>query len=108
MITDHGVVWATLVVTAVGTYLTRASFLSIAGRFRDLPPRVEQALSLIPPAVLAALVAPSVLVADGSIDPLNARLAAAALAAWAGYATKSVVVTLVVGTGALMVIDALV
>jgi branched-subunit amino acid transport protein len=108
VITDHGAVWATLVAAAIGTYLTRASFLLVARRFRDLPPRVEQALTLIPPAVLAALVAPSVLIVDGDVDPLNARLPAAILAAVVGYVTKNVIATLVVGIGALMVIDAVV
>jgi branched-subunit amino acid transport protein len=99
--------WATIAVAGAGTYLIRLSFLAVARRFRDLPPRVERALSLIPPAVLAALVAPSVLVVDGNVDLLNARAAAAAFAAAVGYLTKSVVATLVVGIGALMLIDAL-
>jgi branched chain amino acid efflux pump len=107
MITEHGAIWTALVVVGAGTYLIRASFLSVARRFSDLPPRVERALSLIPPAVLAALVAPSVLLVDGSLDPFNARLLAAALAATVGWVSKSVVATLVVGIGALMVIDAL-
>jgi branched-subunit amino acid transport protein len=105
---SHTAVWVTLVITGIGTYLTRLSFLAVAGRFRDLSPRAERGLSLIPPAVLASLVAPAVLVVDGSFDPLNTRLVAAAAAAVAGYLSKNVMVTLVVGIAVLMVLDALV
>jgi branched-subunit amino acid transport protein len=103
---SHTALWATLVVTGVGTYLTRLSFLAVAGRFRDLSPRTERALSLIPPAVLASLVAPAVLVVDGSFDVFNARVVAAAAAAVAGYRSRNVVVTLVVGIATLMILDA--
>ena len=108
MTIGHGAVWVVLVVAGIGTYLTRLSFLAVAGRFRDLSPRTERALSLIPPAVLASLVAPAVLVVDGDVDPLNPRVLAAGAAAVVGYLTKNVIATLVVGIGVLMVVEALV
>lgn len=53
---------ATIVGMAIVTYLTRIGGLALAGRL-DLGPRAQAALDAIPPAVLIAVIAPSMLAA---------------------------------------------
>lgn len=51
---------ATIVGMAIVTYLTRIGGLALAGRL-DLGPRAQAAFDAIPPAVLIAVIAPSLL-----------------------------------------------
>ena len=86
-----------ILLVAVGTYLFRVSFIAFAGRFGDLAPRVETALSMIAPAVLAAIVADSLLFNDDGwrgVDEWHIALAVTSVVAWR---TKSVALCLVVG-----------
>lgn len=64
---------------------------------------------MIPAAALAALVAPAVLRAGegGAIDVVNARVVAAALAMAVMWRTRQVLLTLVVGLGALVALQQL-
>ncbi|WNM27716.1 AzlD domain-containing protein [Demequina capsici] len=71
---------------AIGTYLIRISGIVIFGRDRDIPPRVEQALQLVGPAAMAAIVANSLLLDEGAWRPFGAwhlaALAAVGVALW--------------------------
>lgn len=98
-------VWLTIVLAGLGTFAMRASFLVFAHRLVDLPPVVQRILRQIPPAALAALVAPAVLRPEGTLDLLNPRVAAAVLAAVVSWRTRSVVLTLGVGMGALVLLE---
>lgn len=51
---------ATILAMAVVTYLTRISGLALKGRL-NVSPRAQAALDAIPPAVLVAVIAPSLL-----------------------------------------------
>lgn len=51
---------ATIVAMAVVTYLTRIAGLALKGRL-NVSPRAQAALDAIPPAVLIAVIAPSLL-----------------------------------------------
>lgn len=95
-------VWLVIVAAAVGTLALRASFVVLFRRVETVPPRVEQALGYVPPAVLTALVVPAVVVVDGSIavSPGNERLIAAALATLVAWRTERVLPTLAVGMAA--------
>jgi uncharacterized membrane protein len=77
--------WSALLVLAAGTWVLKAAGpVLLAGR--SLPPRVGSVVALLPPALLAALVAVQS-VGDGQALLVDARLggvAAAALAVWRG------------------------
>ena len=104
-----GTLWAIAIVGGVGTLLERWSFLSVAHRTTALPPVVKEGLRMIPAAALAALVAPAVFrggSADGSIDLLDPRLPAALAAVLVMWRTRNIVLTLLVGMGVLLGLDA--
>lgn len=99
--------WAVVVVIGLGTYLTRLSFVGLLGQ-RVLPRWAERPLQFVAPAVLAALVAPAVLLRDGSfqLEPtVNPRFTAAALAALVAWRFRSVSVAIVVGMGSLWLLQ---
>jgi len=96
--------WPAIVLGGAGTYLIRASFLAFARRFDEVPPALSRVLRQIPPAVLAALVAPAFLAPEGSVEWWTPELAAGALAGAVGWRTKSIVWTLVVGLGAVAIL----
>lgn len=99
-------VWVALVVSGVLTYLLRFSLLAFAHRARQVPPGVAEALRMIPAAALAALVAPAVLRTRGSVDLLDAKVVAGVLALVVMVWRRQVVLTLVVGVGALVLLRA--
>ena len=82
-------------------------FLALAHRLVHVPPRAHRVLRQIPPAALAALVFPALLRPEGHLDLWQARLAAGVLAALVAWRTRNVALTLLVGMGALLVIQAL-
>jgi branched-subunit amino acid transport protein len=95
--------WLVVLGAAVGSYVLRVSFVALFGRMDDVPPRVERTLALVPPAVLAALVLPE-LVLEGEALALsldNHRLLAGALAAVVAWRTEDMLATVAVGMGAL-------
>lgn len=69
--------WLVIAGVSLATYLLRASFIVFADPQR-FPHAFRQALRFVPPAVLAAIVVPGLLLADGALDasPRNARLLA--------------------------------
>lgn len=89
--------WVVIVGGGIATYLVRAGLLAVAHRARDLPPPVLDGLRMIPPAALAALVAPAVLRPDGPLLLWHPRPLAGVLAAVVAWRTRSVVATLLVG-----------
>lgn len=101
-------VWVAIVAAGAGTYLFRASFLSVADRLVDLPRPVTRVLEQIPPAAFAALVLPALLRPEGSLDLWQPRLLAGAVAAAVVWRTRNVGLTLVVGMGVLIALEQLV
>ena len=100
-------VWLAIVLGGVGTYCLRASFLFLFERVGDVPPRLERALRYVPAAVLAALVVPAILAADGSPTIVgNDRLLAGGLATVVAWRTGSVFATIAVGMVALVALGA--
>jgi len=75
--------WLALVVLSLGSLALRSLGPVLAGG-RPLPPRVRALTELLPPALLAALVAVQALEGDGGIvvDARVPALAAAAIAVW--------------------------
>jgi len=82
----------------LGTYLMRASFMSI-GSDVELPAVLKRSLQFVAPAVFAAIILPSVLGDDGlsRFATPDARLIAAAIASIVGLRTRSIPLVLVVG-----------
>jgi branched-subunit amino acid transport protein len=101
------VVWATVALVGLGTFLLRASFLFLFERVGGVPSRAETALGMVPAAVLSALVAPAVLAPDGAVVVAgNARLLAAVLAAAVAWYTEDVLATIVTGLIAVLAVGA--
>jgi branched-subunit amino acid transport protein len=100
--------WLVVAVVGAGTYLSRLSFVAVFGRI-GVPPWLGRALKHVAPAVLAALVAPAVLLRDGAVDAGsgNPRLYAALVAAVVAWRLRSVAATIVVGMGLLWLLQAL-
>ncbi|RDI72240.1 AzlD domain-containing protein [Halopelagius longus] len=101
MATDYGPlpVWAVIVAAGVATFAIRGSFVYLFGRIDEVPASVTRALRYVPPAVFAALVAPSLIVVEGSVavGPGNERLLAGVVAAAVTWYADSLLVTISVG-----------
>ncbi len=100
-------VWLAIILASAGTFALRASFLAFANRLVDLPPLAQRVLRQIPPAVLAALVVPSLVRPDGDLDLWQPRLLAGLVAAAVSWRTRNVGLTLVVGMGLLILVEQL-
>ena len=59
--------WLIILAVSAITFLLRASFIVFADPHR-FPHAFRQALTFVPPAVLAAIVAPGLLIRDGVLD----------------------------------------
>jgi len=100
-------VWVAILLSGIGTYAMRASFLVFADRLADVPPRVQRLLRQIPPAALASIVVPALLRPQGELDLFQSRFLAGVVAAVVAWRTRNIALTLVVGVGLVMLIDAL-
>ncbi len=67
--------WIAFILLGITTLVTRGSFIVIGERGR-LPAVVQRALRYAPAAALSALVAPDLLLAEGAVQPFNAKLLA--------------------------------
>lgn len=94
-------IWAIVIAILIGTTLARVSFIVLLGRLGGVPPRLKQVLTLVPPAALAALVFPSLLLVDGgvSIGLDNQRLLAGIVAGTVAWRTGHLLATVAVGMG---------
>lgn len=100
-------IWTTIVLAGIGTYSMRAAFLVFAHRLVDVPPAVQRLLRQIPPAALASIVVPALMRPEGQLDVLQPRFVAGVLAALVAWRSRNIALTLAVGIGVVMVIDAL-
>lgn len=100
---DATTVWIAIAALSLGTYALRASFLLGIDRIDGLPPTLEVVLPFVPTAVLAALVAPNLLLVDGTLalSPGNERLIAGAVGFAVAWYTESMLATVGVGMGVL-------
>lgn len=101
------VLWAVILAMGLGTFALRFSLLGLSGHVEGVPPRAERALQFVPAAVIAALVFPALFVVDGAFTVVgNDRLLAGLIAAPVAWRTEDILTTIVVGVGALLVIQA--
>jgi branched-subunit amino acid transport protein len=99
-------IWIAIVGAGIGTYAMRASFLVFAHRLADVPPSVQRLLRQIPPAALASIVVPGLLRPEGHLDLWQPRFLAGVVAGLVAWRTRNIALTLVVGIGIVMLIDA--
>lgn len=86
-------------IAGVGTYLLRASLVVLLGRV-TVPARLERSFRYIAPAVLAAIVAPALLLdAGGAVDPVDVSVLAGAAAVLAARKWRTIPATLAAGLG---------
>jgi len=82
---------------AAVTYLTRVTMIVTLGK--ELPDILRRWLAYVPVAILAALVAPSALAAQGRVA-WGARGWASLIGCWVAWRTRSVIWTIVAGLAA--------
>ncbi len=99
--------WVAILGAGLGTFAMRASFLAFADRLTDVPPKVQRLLRQIPPAALASITVPAILRPEGHLDLIHSHALAGAVAAVVAWKTRSIALTLVVGIGLVMLIDAM-
>ena len=100
--------WAIILGGMLVTYTTRLSFIALIPQDR-VPALMKKALRYVPPAVLATLILPELLLADGdlAIDPDNHRLIAGLLVALVAWRMKNTWLTIGLGMGALWLLTAI-
>lgn len=94
--------WVVLLVAGVLTYAIRGSFLLFADRFSALSSSTREVLRMIPPAALAALVAPALLRPDGAFVLVSPQSLAGIIALGVAWRTRNVLLTILVGLAAVI------
>jgi len=90
-------IWLLIVLSGAITFSHRASFIMLGSRLR-LPPVLQRSLAYIPPAVLAAIVAPALLSNAGpSAGPFDVRLLALVGAGFVAWRSRDLMLTFVAG-----------
>lgn len=99
---EEGLVWMLIVLVGIGTYALRLSFIHLRGWADEFPVVVEQSLTYLPEAVLAAFIFPALFTLNGTVvGMVNSRVLAASLAVVVAWRTRSMLATIVIGIGAL-------
>lgn len=96
---------ALVAIVALGTLTMRASMVTLLAN-ATIPPRLEQALSLVAPAVLAGLVAQTLFLDHGELRPFGTWYLAAAVAALVAWRTRSFGWTLLAGMVSVWLLEA--
>src|SRR5512145_1704007 len=98
------IIWITLFLAGLLTFLTRLSFIALWGRWAP-PEWLRRSLRFVPPAVLTAIIFPELLIREGAFTPFNPRLLAGVVAVFVAWRTKNIVWTIVVGMGILLLLQ---
>jgi branched-subunit amino acid transport protein len=98
--------WIIIACVSATTFLMRASFIVFADPHK-FPHLFRQALKFVPPAVLAAITAPGILMIGGIVDLslTNERLIAGLVAIVATIFMRSAMTTIAVGMGTLWLLQ---
>ena len=101
-------VWAIILALAIATYFNRLSFLGLLAHF-ELPRLLQRMLAYVPPAIIAAIIAPQVFPASAHDLPTLdwPRLVAALLAVIIALRTRNTLATISIGMLALWGMQAL-
>lgn len=92
-------VWVVVVGVGVVTYLLRASFIFGIDYLGEFPPAIERLLPFFPIAILSALIAPNLLLVDGTVAVglNNPRLVAGVVAFGVAWYTEDILATVGIG-----------
>ena len=98
--------WVILLAAGLLTYAMRLSFILLWGKI-ELPAWLQRSLRFVPPAVLTAIFFPELFLPAGKLNLSlgNTRLIAGTLAALVAWRTRNIVLTILVGMGALLLIQ---
>ena len=98
--------WLVILAVSAATFLLRASFMVFADPHR-FPHLFRQALAFVPPAVLAAIVAPGLLLRDGVLDftASNERLFAGLVAIVATIFVRNAMAAIAAGMSTLWLLQ---
>ena len=101
--------WLIFLAGGLLTFATRLSFIWLIGQ-RKAPEWLQRALRFVPPAVLAALVFPDVLMHEGGLNIAldNTRMIAGCIAILVAWRTRNAVLTILVGMVALWILQAVI
>lgn len=93
---------------AAVTFLIRYPLLVLVGRL-TLPTALQRGLRYVPVAVLAAIIAPALLMPAGTLDVslTNTPLLAGMIAFLVAWRSKNLLLTIVIGMAALLLLRAL-
>jgi branched-subunit amino acid transport protein len=96
-------IWLIMLGAGLVTFTTRLSFIALIGD-REVQPQLIRILRFVPAAVLSAIIFPEVLMREGALDLSleNPRLLAGLAAALTAWATRNVVLTIIVGMAVLL------
>lgn len=99
--------WLIILGMVAVTYSARLSVIALLGE-RPLPELVARALRYVPPAALAAIVFPALLLPEGTpdISAGNARLLAGLAAALVAWRTRRTLLAIAVGMVVLWLLQA--
>jgi branched-subunit amino acid transport protein len=99
-------IWIVMLVGGLLTYGMRLSFIYLFGRFQ-IPEAIHRTLHFVPPAVLSAIVLPQLLMPNGYLDLSisNHRWLAGLIAILAAFLTKNTLLTILIGMGALLILQ---
>ena len=100
-------VWVVIVAIAVGGFALRALFLLVPILPRDLPPRLDLVLGLVPAAAFAALLAPSIFLDGGHLRLFSPASLAALVTVLVSLRWKNFAVSIVCGLVAYAAFDLL-
>lgn len=95
-------VWLVILLVGAFTFLERSSFILLFSRW-EMPNWLRGALRFVPAAVFSALIAPTILRTEGSLDIslLNPKLLAALVAIVVASRGGSILLTIIAGMLAL-------
>ncbi len=99
-------IWLVMLLGGLITFGMRLSLIYLFGRFQ-IPETMRRALHYVPPAVLSALIFPSLLLPNGTVDVsfANTRLLAGLVAILVGWFSKNTLVTIIAGVIALLLLQ---
>ncbi len=95
-----------IILAGIGTYLLRLSFIGLSSRLGAPTPQTEATLRLIAPAVLAAIVANQLFVAEGSLIVQWDWWIAGVVAGVVSWRWRSAGLTMLVGMAVVWSLDA--
>lgn len=93
--------WLMIIGMTLVTFGIRYPVLLLVGKI-PMPERVFRALRYVPPAVLAAIIVPAMLMPDGTdvvISPSNSYLVAGIVTAVLAWRTRNLLLTIILGMG---------